>query len=185
MLKAYKGTRGLEFLLEYQIVVGILQSFVTPVVVLIFLVLAHYTFDPWMSKISSWGWDTLKEDWKGHDDKVMVLAIYCVDRVITGGWALLLTLFCLAWCYGDDDDGTPSNAGEPIFILTSLGIFATTAKVLVAHVTDDELASAVIYNSFLVDAAIYIFILLFMFEMHCIGEQVDATALAIVQQLES
>ncbi|KAE8346130.1 hypothetical protein BDV24DRAFT_158927 [Aspergillus arachidicola] len=165
MLRAYKGTRGREFLLEYQIVLGILQSFVTPVVVLIFLVSAHYTFDPWMSNICSWGWDTLKEDWKGHDDKVIVLVIYCMDRVITGGWALLLTVHCLVWCYDDDDDGRSSNGGEQVFIFSFLGIFATTAKVLVAHVTDDELASAVIYNSFLVDAAIYIFILLLFFSV--------------------
>jgi hypothetical protein len=153
LLRSRGGTRGVEYIFEYQLFLAFFQNLIIPAAGLLSLSFISYNSFPWIPKFWARGLDFGREDWEDltKDEADMAQFFYYFDRVGTACWSLLSTLSLVAVGLKSPD------AGQALAGCLCFGFVAGLVKLLLAA-TQGETTKKVITNSFQFDGALYLFL---------------------------
>jgi hypothetical protein len=150
LLLSHQATRGVEYRVEYQLLLGFYQIILAPVAITVALCFILYLDAPWLWSLKNRSEDLLDEiTHKGKRSSLWITSIYMVDRIGTLVWSLFTTFVAIG-CFLDKDM-------VPLLIfLGVIGAIPSIWKVYLVAAGEGDMRLFV-SNNFFLDVADYLF----------------------------
>ena len=157
LLQSRGGTRGIEYRIEYQLVLAFVQTLLVPAGGTIALGYAIYSIFPWVPRLWNQSLSIGQDFWGDQEDGTINLIIFYADRIWTTIWSLFETLMFTAICMAPDDMSR-DDLVSALIAWSGLGVFGTVLKVTFAA-TGEPTMKKLVYNDFLFDGVLYLLLI--------------------------